>query len=121
MPTKDKPQFLLLFRHPAEVSDSTPEEMEKILGKWMDWMRNMAAKGQMLGANRLQETGNVLRQPRGEKVTDGPYVEAKEVVGGYVLITADNLAQATEIARGCPGLENETIVEVRPVEPLPSI
>jgi hypothetical protein len=54
-------------------------------------------------------------------VTDGPYAEAKETVGGYVVIAADNLAQAVEIAKGCPGLDYETLVEVRPIEKLPPI
>jgi len=95
--------------------------MEKIFGQWMEWMKNMTGKGQMVGANRLQDNGKVLRQPRGASVSDGPYAESKEVVGGYVLIQADNFDEAVEIARGCPGLNMETAVEVRPVEPLPPI
>jgi hypothetical protein len=115
-------QFLLLFRHSEEGPDPTPEQMEQIMGKWMAWMKGMGARGQFAGANRLQETGKVLRGPGGANLTDGPFVEAKEVVGGYVLITAPNLDAATAIARGCPGLEmGTTIVEVRPVEPLPAM
>ena len=121
MTTATKPQFLLLFHHTLEGPDPTPEEMEKIFGQWMAWMKKMTAKGQMVGANRLQDTGKVLRPPRGSQIFDGPYAESKEVVGGYVLIQADNMDQAMEIARGCPGLDMETTVEVRPVEPLPPI
>jgi hypothetical protein len=95
--------------------------MEQIMGKWMDWMKGMRTRGEFLGANRLQETGSVLRGPGGT-LTDGPFAEAKEIIGGYVLITAPNLAAAHKIARGCPGLERSTtIVEVRPVEPLPTV
>ena len=121
MTTSKKSQFLLLFHHTLEGPDPTPEEMQKIFGQWMEWMKGMQAKGIMAGANRLQESGKVLRGPRGATVTDGPYTESKEVVGGYVMILADNLAQAAEIARGCPGLNNDTVVEVRPVEPLPEM
>ena len=114
-------QFLLLFRHSQEGPDPTPAEMEQIMGKWMAWMKGMGARGEMAGVNRLQDTGRVLRGPGGE-VTDGPFVEAKEVVGGYVLVNAKDLAAATAIARGCPGLAmSSTIVEVRPVEPLPAM
>jgi hypothetical protein len=114
-------QFLLLFRHSQEGPDPTPQEMEQIMGKWMAWMKGMQARGELAGVNRLQETGKVLRGPGGANVTDGPFVEAKEVVGGYVLVNARDLAAATAIARGCPGLDmNTTIVEVRQVEPLPS-
>ncbi len=122
MTTKStKSQFLLLFHHSIEGPDPTPAEMEQIMGRWMAWMKGMGAKGQMAGTNRLQETGKVLRGPRGASVTDGPYVESKEVVGGYILINADSYAEAVAIARGCPGLDGEIAVEVREVEPLPAM
>jgi hypothetical protein len=115
-------QFLVLFRHREDSPDPAPTEMEQIMGKWMAWLKGMKAQGQMLGTNRLEETGRVLRGPGGANLTDGPFVEAKEVVGGYVLITAPDLLAATAIARGCPGLEMQTtIVEVRPVMPLPPL
>ncbi len=121
MTTNEKPQFLLLFRHPQEGPDPSSEEMERILGQWMDWIRGMKAKGQLRGTNRLQEAGKVLHPTGGIRLSDGPYAEAKEVVGGYVLIAAASLDEAVEIARGCPGLHAETTVEVRQVEPLPPL
>jgi hypothetical protein len=113
-----KSQFLMLFRHPQEGPYPTPEEMQQILGRFMEWMKGMSAKGVFAGSNRLENTGKVLRGPRGASVSDGPFSESKEIVGGYALITADSLSHAVEIARGCPGLDYEMIVEVRPVEPL---
>ena len=118
MSTTEKPQFLLLFRHPSNEPDPSPEEMQKIFGRWMDWMKGMKQKGQFVGADRLQDEGKVLR---GTTVTDGPFAEAKEIVGGFVIVSADNLSQAGEIAKGCPGLARGTIVEVRPIEPLPAL
>ncbi|MSU47829.1 MAG: transcription initiation protein [Opitutus sp.] len=112
-------QYLLLFRHSQEGPDPTPEQMQEIMGRWMAWMKGMGARGEFAGANRLQETGCVLRAPGGANLTDGPFVEAKEIVGGYVLVNAPSLAAATAIARGCPGLEHGTIVEVREVLALP--
>ena len=70
------------------------------MGKWMAWMKGMGARGQFAGANRLQDTGRVLRGPGGKDVTDGPFAESKEIVGGYILVTAPDLAAATVIARG---------------------
>ena len=116
-----KSQYLLLFRNSQEGPDPTPQEMEQIFGRWMSWMKGMGAKGVFAGANRLQDTGKVLRGPGGESLTDGPFAEAKEVVGGYVLISADNYAQAVDIAKGCPGLDMGTVVEIREVEPLPAM
>jgi hypothetical protein len=121
MTNPEKSQFLLLFRHPLAGDDPTPEEMQQIFGKWMSWMKSMKAKGQFVGADRLEDAGKVLRPVRGSSATDGPYAEAKEAVGGFVIVLADTLAEATEIAKGCPGLERETIVEVRPIEKLPPI
>jgi hypothetical protein len=121
MSNPEKPQFLLIFRSPNDGPDPTPEEMQQIFGKWMAWMKGMKAKGQYVAGDRLDDAGKVLRAPRGSSITDGPYVEAKETVGGYIILTADNLAQAAEIAKGCPGLDGQTIVEVRPIEKLPPI
>jgi len=121
MPTPEKPQFLLMFRSSQDSPDPTPEEMQQIFGKWMAWMKDLKAKGHYVGGHRLEETGKVLRSPRGTSVTDGPYAEAKESVGGLIIISADNLGEAVELAKGCPGLEYQSIVEVRPIENLPAI
>ena len=83
-------------------------------------MDGIKARGEFVATDGLEFTGRDVRTHG--KVTDGPFAEAKEVVGGYILIQARDLAAATAIARGCPGLEMKTtIVEVRPVEPLPPL
>jgi hypothetical protein len=121
MSTAKKSQFLLLFRHPQDGPDPSPEEMQQIFGQWMAWMKGMKAKGQFVVADRLEDGGKVLRGPAGSTVTDGPFAESKEIVGGFVIVTADSLADASAIARGCPGFAYGTIVEVRPIEDLPAI
>src|SRR5271168_1664123 len=103
MSIPEKSRFLFLFRHSQEGPDPTPEEMQQIFGKWMAWMKGMKAKGQYVGGDRLDDAGKVLRPAHGVSVTDGPYAEAKEMVGGYIIVVADNLAEAAEIAKGCPG------------------
>ncbi len=60
-------------------------------------------------------TGRLVSGPQGQRVTDGPFAEAKEVVGGYFLLTVADIDEATEIAKGCPGLPLGLVVEVRPV------
>ena len=112
----NKSQFLLLLRQPHAGPHPTPEEMQQIMGRFMEWMQGMSAKGIVAGTNGLEDTGKVLRGSRGASVTDGPYAESKEVVGGYVLISADSLSHAVEIARDCPGLDYRMAVEVRPVK-----
>jgi hypothetical protein len=121
MSTSKKSDFLLLFRHPNDGPDPSPEEMQRMFGRWRDWMKGMKAKDQFVVADRLEDAGKVLRGPSGSSVTDGPFIESKEIVGGFVIVKADDLAQAAEIARGCPGFAMGTIVEVRPIEDLPAI
>ena len=78
-------------------------------------MKQLTDKGIHAGNNGLENSGKVLRGPRGASVTDGPFSETKEIVGGYIMIRAENLDQAVEIARDCPGLDYQLAVEVRPV------
>jgi hypothetical protein len=87
--------------------------------RFMVWMDDLNKKGIVAGTNGLDDTGKILRGPRGESISDGPYAESKEIVGGYILINAANLDEAVEIARGCPGLDYRLAVEVRPVKPKP--
>ena len=94
--------------------------MQKIFGKWMAWIQSMKAKGQYVAGNPLQEGGKTLRGSRGAVVTDGPFTEAKEMVGGYMILSAPDLAAATEIAKGCPGLDYQAVLEVRPLEKIPN-
>ena len=115
----DKSQFLLLLRQPPGGTPP-PDELRKIMARFGEWMQAMSAKGLVIGTNGLEITGKVLRGPRGTTITDGPYPESKEIVGGYVLIAADNLEEAIEAARDCPGLGYGMAVEVRPVRPRPA-
>jgi hypothetical protein len=116
MPNQEKAQYLLLFRQSELAVAPSPEEMQLIFGKWMDWVAQMKAEGRYLGGNRLYFTGTVIR---GSAVTDGPYTEAKETLSGYILVTADSPSEAVKIGKQCPGIAWGTIVEVRTVEPLP--
>jgi hypothetical protein len=114
MSTSNKAQFLLLFRDSNLGPDPSAEEMQAIMGKWMTWLNGLKSQGVLTGGNRLEDGRKVVR---GAKFTDGPFVESKEVVSGYVVVLADSLVQAEKIAHGCPGLEYGTIVEVRPMVP----
>jgi len=116
MPNPEKSQFLLVFRQAELPVTPSPEEMQKIFGKWMEWVAQMKAEGRYLGDNRLYFTGAVIR---GSAVTDGPYTEAKETLSGYILITADSPDEALRIGKQCPGIAWGTSVEVRTIEPLP--
>jgi hypothetical protein len=109
--------YLLILRQPGTGGGPSPEKMREIMARFADWMDGLHAKDMVLGTNGLEATGRMLRGPIGETVvTDGPYVEAKEVVGGYVLLQARSLEEATEAAKQCPGLDYGMGVEVRAVK-----
>ena len=115
-PKSQKSDFMLLLRQPNTGPHPGAEEMEKIMARFTTWMEGMTAKGIVLGTAGLEVAGKVLRRSDEVIVTDGPYPEATEIVGGYVLISATDLDEAAEIARGCPGLDCRMAVEVRPVK-----
>jgi hypothetical protein len=90
--------------------------MKEIMDRFTVWMKSLSDKSMVVGTNGLEATGTVLRGPRGAAVTDGPFAESKEIVGGYVLLAADSFEHAVEAARECPGLDYRMAVEVRPVK-----
>jgi hypothetical protein len=104
--------FLFLYRGAQRAS--SPEQSEKVMQKWMSWMQDLASKGHMKDRGQpLEETGKVVR--RDKTVTDGPYAESKDLVGGYTLVEAKDLGQAAELSKGCPIFDNGGFVEIRPV------
>ncbi len=122
MSTQAKPsQFMLLLRQPQNEPGPTPEQLRQIMARFTDWMSAMNAKGIVAGNNGLEDTGKTLHGHRGATVTDGPYSETKEIVAGYILINAESLNHAVEIARDCPGLDYRLAVEVRPIRQRPDV
>ncbi len=115
-PVSEPPAFLLLFRNagPETHAHLTDAEKAVLAQKWNSWFESLAAKGQVAHARPLALGGRVVSTKEG-RVTDGPYAEGKEVVGGYFFLTVATLDEATEIAKQCPGLPLGLTVEVRPI------
>lgn len=111
-------EFALIFRNDfmPEVKFS-PDEMQAIMQQWQAWMSGIAAQGKMASTgNRLGGEGKTLKP--GNVITNGPYAEIKEIVGGYIIIKSDTIDEATEIAKGCPILTVGGNVEVRNIVPI---
>src|SRR5206468_6939244 len=111
-------QFLYLYRMPdAERQEAmgTPERAQQSMQRWMTWMRELDAQGHLKDRGQpLERTGKVVRGQQ-KTVTDGPYTEAKDLVGGFTIVEASDLDHAVELSRGCPILEGGGSVEIRPV------
>lgn len=106
--------YVLLFRRPPELPHPSPEEMQRNFERWSAWIDGLVSRGASTGGQRLDDAGTVVRNVGGARVVDGPFLEGKEVIGGTLAVTAPSLAAATEIAKGCPGLDHGYSVEVRP-------
>jgi hypothetical protein len=106
-------EFVFLYRGGAR--DRSPEQMQQMMQKWMGWMKELGAKGHLKDRGQPLERAGKLVQGKGKTVTDGPFAETKDVVGGYTLIEAADLSEAVELAKGCPIFEVDGAVEVRPV------
>src|ERR1700742_3027475 len=108
-------EFLMIYRNEAmPEAKYSPDEMQAILKQWENWMGSIAAQNKLVSqGNRLGSEGATVKP--GNVVTDGPYAEIKEFIGGYTMIKADTLQEAVEIAKGCPILHVGGNVEVRAV------
>ena len=104
--------FLFIYRGAGDaVAKMTPEEMQQHMQKWEKWIGEGMRKGWMINpGDALTPEGKVVSA---KVVTDGPFVESKEIVGGYSIVQADTIAAAAELAKGCPGLQVGGKVEVR--------
>jgi len=111
-------EYLLLFRGgDAQTAQQSPEKWQAHMQKWMEWMGKLKEQGKLIGAQPLTTAGKVVRGTK-KVVSDGPFMEGKEIVGGYLACHANSYDEAVEIANGCPILEHDGIVEVREIKEL---
>lgn len=108
---------MLLFKNDGVATHAhlTADQRVQLARQWNDWYEGLAARGKVQHGSPLALTGRQVSGPNGERVSDGFYAEAKEVIGGYIFLTVADIDEATEIAKGCPGLPLGVVVEVRAV------
>ena len=111
-------QFIYLYRATdasRQAAMGTPERAQQSMQRWMSWMNDLDAKGHLKDRGQpLDRQGKVVRGHH-KQVVDGPYTEAKDIIGGFSIVEARDLDQAVELSRGCPILDGDGSVEVRPV------
>ena len=110
--------MLLLHDNVAAFANVSPDDMQKVIEKYIAWGDRLRNKGVVHGGDKLtDEPGKVMRRKDGQvRVTDGPYSESKEVLGGYYMIEAPTYDQAIEYARDCPHLDYGGTIEIRQVD-----
>jgi len=105
-------KFMFLFR--GGERPTSPEGMQAQMQKWMDWIQRLRTQGKYIAGDPLQGGGKVLKSRK--IITDGPFAEGKEIVGGYFLVNAETLDEASELAKDCPIFESGGSVEVRALQ-----
>jgi hypothetical protein len=108
-------EFLLIFRTDYQtMPQGSPEEMQAMAKQWQDWIGGVAAQNKLVETGkRMSFDGKVVRA--NNVVTDGPYTEIKETVGGYMFIRVESVEEAVDIAKGCPILAVDGNVEIRAI------
>ena len=106
---------MLLFLGSDWSKGLSPEEMQKIAGQWMAWFERLTAQGKVTAGAPLEKEGKTVSGKNGRVVSDGPFAESKEAVGGYFLLQVSSFDEAVTIAQQCPGLAYGVKVEVRQV------
>ena len=111
-------EFIMLFRAEySKMPKGSPEEMQAMTKRWMDWIGGIAAQNKLADkGRRLTTEGRVVRVNK--SVTDGPYTEIKESLGGFSVLKVDSYEEAVEIAKGCPIFSVGGNVEIREVSVL---
>ncbi|HTA92365.1 MAG TPA: YciI family protein [Polyangiaceae bacterium] len=104
-------EFVMLFR--GDQPQGSADQMQKRMQRWGEWMKELKAQGCFKGGQPLERGGQVVT--RQKTITDGPFAEAKDLIGGFMLIEVRDLAAASEVAKGCPIFDSGGFVEVRPV------
>jgi len=106
-------KYMFLFRG-GDISHFSPEEQQAHMEKWFAWVDKLTKQGRYVAGEPLLPGGKTISGSK-KSVTDGPFTESKEVIGGFFTINAASLDEAVEIAKECPDYDLGGSVEVREV------
>ena len=108
-------EFMLIFRHEDGNKIASPEQIQIWMQQTMDWIGSISAQNKFSGGNGLPfDDARVVKS--NNIVTNGPFGEIKETIGGYIIVKAESIDEAVEFAKDCPVLQGEgNSVEVRKI------
>jgi hypothetical protein len=107
--------YMLLFRSDEWYEELSLDEIQKVISQNNAWIEKLIAQGKAKPGHALQRTGATVSSKNGRIVSDGPFAESKEVIGGFLLLDVETIAEAIAIAQSSPSLAYGTSIEVRPV------
>ena len=109
-------EYALIMRHEDGSKIASPEQMQAWMKQTMDWIGSIAAQNKFVGGTGLPFDGAKVVMHKGSEnmVTNGPFGDIKETIGGFITVRAETIDEAVEFAKGCPVLQGEgNSVEVR--------
>ena len=106
-------KFMFIF-FGGDTSHLSPDAQQAHMQKWFDWIQKLEHEKRYVGGEALVPGGKTVTGQK-KVVTDGPFAESKEVVGGYFIVLAKNMDEAVEMAKECPDYVLDGTVEVREV------
>jgi hypothetical protein len=106
--------YMLLFKGTLWDRELSPEELQQVMTRWMNWLDRLTQEGKVRSAHPLANQGKIITWKKGAP-TDGPFAESKEAIGGYFLLQVSGEEEALEIAKECPALKYGVAVEIRPI------
>ncbi len=115
MSTQTQNEFMLLFRGDEWCKGLSAGELQNVMSQCKAWFDRLVEQGKIKAGQPLVREGAIVSGKNGRLVSDGPFAESKEAIGGYLLLQADSLEEAVVIAKGNPTLVYGTTIEVRPV------
>ena len=109
-------QFVFLYRNELTAAPPpSPEQAQQTMQRWMAWFKTLQDKGHVKDMGAPLDRGGKVVRGKAKTITDGPFLESKDIVGGFSIIEARDLSHAAELSLGCPIFEAGGAVEVRPV------
>jgi hypothetical protein len=111
-------EFILIFRHEDGMKVASPEQIQEWMKQTMDWIGSIAAQNKFVAGTGLPfaDARVVIARDSQKVVTNGPFGDIKETIGGYIIVKADSVDEAVEFAKGCPVLQGDgNSVEVRKI------
>ena len=115
MSRQDENGHMLLFSSNEWYKELSHDEIQKVISQAKAWFDRLNAQGKVKAGQALARKGATVSGKNGRLVSDGPFAESKEAIGGYLLLDVETLEEAIAIARTNPALAYGTSIEIRPV------
>jgi hypothetical protein len=110
-----KNQYLLMFSGSEWYNQLSSAEIQKVIAQSKAWFEGLAAAGKVKSGQALARDGATIYGKTGRVISDGPFAESKEAIGGYMLLEAASLEEAIAIAKENPAVRGGTTIEIRPL------